>query len=427
MKKIIAISLSFVLFIARSFAGAADFFDHRIFEIKINAPVNISNNTVAVADFLKKEVIIDLKDIYNDMPKKGFNMTADIMPSIDITLDFKKGLHFGIEAGVDLYSKMGLSKDLFKFIAMGNELGEEIKIGIDGYADAFAFGGIDIGFNLKKFNIRVQPTVFASLVHVATNDAFVKVGNKDDEYTYNILINGNMDVYSAIPMTNELIKDSGTMISQMMSQLGPSMGFDLSGQMSFKPLDILTVTGSVRIPMVPSHLSWKTSANYTQEWDISLDKLIGKKENTEEGESESSTTEESGPSMDQIFSDPVEAKYYIHRPMKIAVSADFKPFSWLMSYYGTLGIGIKHPFAQNRAETYAYIDYLIGTKLSLVNIISLYLSTERTDEIYKHKATLALNFRLVEVDAGVAFESSNLKTSFKGAGVGAFVTACVGF
>ena len=433
MKRFVVICLSFVLLITHSFAaGVADFFDHRIFEIKLNVPVDVSNNTLSVADFLQREVIIDLKELYYGMPKKGFNVTADAMPNVGITFDFKKGIHFGVEAGLDVYSKMGLSKDLFRLIAEGNELGEEIKVGIDGYADAFAFAGLDVGFNLKRFNIRVQPTVFASLLHVATNDAYVKVSNKeDDEFTYLVAVNGNMDVYSAVPMTSDLVRNTNEMTNQMINKLGPSMGFDLSGQVSIKPFDVLTLTGSARIPMMPSHLSWKTSANYTQEWPISIEKFINKdkseEDSTEDGSADSTSTDTTSTDIASYFSDPEAVKYYIHRPMKLAVSANFKPFSWLMSYYGTLGVGIKHPFAQNKAETYVYLDYLIGTKLSLVNIISLYLSTERTDEIYKHKATLALNFRFVEVDAGVAFESANLKTSFKCSGVGAFVTACVGF
>ena len=426
MKRFVVICLSFVLLIARSFAGGADFFDHRIFEIKVNVPVDISNNTLSVADFLQREVIIDLKELYYGMPKKGFNLTADTMPNVSVTLDFKKGIHFGVLAGVDLYSKFGISKDLFKLLAKGNSLDDDIKISIDGYVDAFAFGQIDVGFNLNKFNIRVQPAVFASLAHVATNDAYVKASYDKENNTYNLAVNGNMDFFSAIPMTNELAKDTNQMINQMVNQLGPSMGFDMSGQVSFKPIDILTVTGSVRIPLAPSHLSYRTTLNYSNEWPFSVDQLTGNKKESE-GESSEGDSKESSPGLDQLFSDPVAEKYYIHRPMKLAVSANFKPFSWLMSYYGTLGLGIKHPFAQNKAETYVYVDYLIGTKLSLVNIISLYLSTERTDEIYKHKATLALNFRLVEVDAGIAFESSNLKTSFKGSGLGAFVTACVGF
>ena len=69
MKRFVVILASFILFISSLFAGAADFFDHRIFEVKLNVPANISNNTLTIADFLQEQVIIDLKKLYNDMPK----------------------------------------------------------------------------------------------------------------------------------------------------------------------------------------------------------------------------------------------------------------------------------------------------------------------------------------------------------------------
>ena len=435
MKRISLIFITFVMLIAHSFAGGADFFDHRIFEIKLNVPVNVSNNTLSVADFLQKEVIIDLKELYEGMPKKGFDITVDAMPSAGFALDFKKGIHFGVEAGVDIFSKVGVSKDLFRFIAKGNELNEEITVSVNGYADVFAFTNLDIGFNLKRFNIRVQPAVFASIAHAVTTDSYVKASNGEDN-SYNLVMNSNMDIYSSVPVTQELFGDTNLMVNQLINQLVPTMGFDMSGQVSYKLTDFLKLTGSVRIPLAPSRLNYKTAFNYSSEYSVSVEKLMGKGD-SEEGENGETTgestpaaetpTTESEPAATSLFSDPINEIYKINRPMKFSISANFTPFSWLMSYYGTLGIGIKHPGAKNRAETYAYVDYLIGTKLSLINIISLYLSTERTDEIYKHKATLALNFRLVEVDAGLAFESANLQTSFKGSGLGAFVTACIGF
>ena len=135
MKRVVVILASFILFISSLFAGAADFFDHRIFEVKLNVPANISNNTLTIADFLQEQVIIDLKKLYNDMPKKGFDATVDVMPSAAITLDFKKGLHFGVSAGVDLFANTGISKDLFRFIAKGNELNESFKVSVDGYGN----------------------------------------------------------------------------------------------------------------------------------------------------------------------------------------------------------------------------------------------------------------------------------------------------
>ena len=440
MKRLVVILASFILLISSSFAGAADFFDHRIFEIKLNVPANISNNTITLADILQEQVIIDLKELYNEMPKKGFDATIDILPSAAITLDFKKGLHFGVSAGVDVFANTGISKDLFRFIAKGNQLNEEFKVSVNGYADVFAFAQVDVGFNLKKFNILVQPALFSSLAHAVTTDSYV-MASCGENNAYNLVMKGNMDIYSSIPINEDSFGDSNTMVNNLMNNLGRTMGFDLGGKVSYKLTDFLTLSGSVRIPMVPSHLNTKTSLNYDQQFSFSLDSLMNKKkEGSGEGDSESSegqseeTPEEttSEPEVTEtqktsLFTDPVSVQYYINRPMKFAVSAEFRPFSWLMTYYGTLGVGIKHPFAKSREESYFYFDYLIGTKLSLINIISLYLSTERTDEIFKHKATLALNFRLVEIDAGIALESENLKTSFKGSGLGAFVTACIGF
>ena len=438
MKRVVGLLASFILFISSSFAGAADFFDHRIFEIKLNVPVNVSNNTLTIADFLQEQVIIDLKELYNGMPKKGFDATIDVMPSAAITLDFKKGLHFGVSAGIDVFANAGISKDLFRFIAKGNQLNEDFKVSVDSYADVFAFTQLDIGFNLNKFTILIQPSLFASLAHAVTTDSYV-MAKSGENNSYNLIMKGNMDIYSSVPLNEEFFGDSGAMVNKLMNGLAPSLGFDLGGKVSYKLTDFLTLSGSVRIPMVPSHLNSRTSLNYEKDFSFSLDSMMKKQsENSENSDGESDSGAETTPEetsepevtetgSTSIFSEPVSVQYYINRPMKFAVSAEFSPFSWLMKYYGTLGIGIKHPFAESRSESYFYLDYLIGTKISLVNIISLYLSTERTDEIFKHKATLALNFRLVEIDAGIALESANLQTSFKGSGLGAFVTACIGF
>lgn len=436
MKKLLLVCITFISIIAHSFAGPADFFNHRIFEIKLNAPVNVTNNTMAIADFLQKEVIIDLKELYYGMPKKGLDFTLDTMPNAAITLDFKKGLHFGVEAGVDMFSTIDISKDLFRFIALGNDPNESIKVPVDGYADAFAFVNLDFGLNLKeKLSIRVQPSLFASALHVATADTYAEARCNEDN-SYNLILNAKMNVYSSIPVNQDIMNHTDVLLNQWLNNLGPSLGFDMGGEVSYKLTDFLTVSGYVRIPLAPSHLNYQTVISYTQDYAFSLDNLMGKK-NSENGEGDSGETSNEGTSSGQtestadtsglLFADPIDSTYYIHRPMKFSVSANFTPFSWLMSYYGTLGIGIKHPFSKTKGEMYPYIDYLIGTKLSLWNMISLYLSTERTDEIYKHKATLALNFRIVEVDAGIAFESANLQTSFKGSGLGAFVTACIGF
>ena len=50
MRKIILVCL---MFFTTSFAFSKSFFDSRIFEVKVNAPVNISNNTFNIFEFLQ--------------------------------------------------------------------------------------------------------------------------------------------------------------------------------------------------------------------------------------------------------------------------------------------------------------------------------------------------------------------------------------
>ena len=49
------------------------------------------------------------------------------------------------------------------------------------------------------------------------------------------------------------------------------------------------------------------------------------------------------------------------------------------------------------------------------------------NEIFKHEAGIIMNFRFVELDLGVSLQGSDFKSSFKGAGIGAFVNFAVGF
>ena len=65
MKKLI---LSFALFASLFTAAFAEnLFSHRFFEIKLDVPVNVSNNLIAVADIFKEKVVIDLPKIADDI------------------------------------------------------------------------------------------------------------------------------------------------------------------------------------------------------------------------------------------------------------------------------------------------------------------------------------------------------------------------
>ena len=120
-------------------------------------------------------------------------------------------------------------------------------------------------------------------------------------------------------------------------------------------------------------------------------------------------------------------EYKINRPMKITAMAEATPFGDFCKFYGQFGIAIRNPAAKNKAEVFSYPEYMLGCRLSLANLLSFYLSTEYTDQIFMQKASMSLNFRIIEVVTGIATTSSSFVKTFQGTGFGAFVTVYMGF
>ena len=93
MKKILLSLVLFTSLIGASFAES--FFAHRFFEIKVDVPVNVSNNLVSLTDIFKETAIIDLPQIADNVAFNGASIKANASPSIGIKLDIPKGLIFG--------------------------------------------------------------------------------------------------------------------------------------------------------------------------------------------------------------------------------------------------------------------------------------------------------------------------------------------
>ena len=75
MKKLIASLIIFVSVFSLSFAD--NFLSHRYFEIKVDTPFLISNNTFLISDFLQEQVVIDLAQIADSVPEDGFNFSTN--------------------------------------------------------------------------------------------------------------------------------------------------------------------------------------------------------------------------------------------------------------------------------------------------------------------------------------------------------------
>ena len=438
MKKLI---LSFVLFTSLIGASFAEnFFAHRFFEIKVDVPVEVSNNLLGLTDIFKKDVVIDLAEIADNVADKGAAIKGNVAPALSIGIDIPRGLILGVKVGAEADIGVGLSDDLFEFLGKGN-VGMENKYEMrasNTYADLFATVSLNGGWNTKKSRLEFTGTAFSALAHFDASDTYARLYINENENSVEYTANLDAKLYSNMDFAKGFDD-----VEAILAAVKNNMGFDLSANYQRDLFRFLTVGASARIPLAPSKLSLCQSVAYKKSGKYSVDDLLGK-DDSEDGDSgevpestEGGDTEGSGGDsfdMNNMLGDPVllSTPYAVHRPLKAGISANFHPFGTLLSTKGYIGIGMRHPFASaiNSAEggeTDYYIDYAVAGRLSLWNIISLELSHEYMDQVYRNALALALNIRLAEVDAGVSLQSPNFAKSFTGAGLGAFVTVCLGF
>ena len=315
-------------------------------------------------------------------------------------------------------------------IDMGNEF--EMKAS-NTYADVFAVTAITGGWNKKNSKIEITGNLFSSIAHFDASDSSAKIYMNDE--TNKTGFEANIEAKGYTIVDADQLSD----INSVLGSVKGNLGFDIGAKYQRDLFRFLTVGGSAQIPIVPSKLSVGYSVEYNYNKEFDLNTLIGK----ESDSSESTETAAEKPKQEEEEEEDTSflgkptiltTPYAIHRPLKLGVSADFHPFGTLLTTSGYLGIAFRHPFASaiNKAnggenETHFYVDYSIAGRVSLWNILSLSLSHSYLDEIFKNEIALALNIRLAEVDAGVSFQSPTFVKSFSGAGIGAFVTVCIGF
>ena len=94
MKKRIVLFIALIIF--SSFSFARGFFEGRFFEVKVEAPVSVNNNAFSVFEFLKKDVVIDLPKIADDMPESGWNLYLLTSPNVTTSIFIGDFFSFGV-------------------------------------------------------------------------------------------------------------------------------------------------------------------------------------------------------------------------------------------------------------------------------------------------------------------------------------------
>ena len=402
MKKLLA--CIFAVSVISTAAFSKNFFSQRFFEVKVGAQADFSNNLFGLNDFLKKDLVVDLRKIANECPGSGFNIRADAQPSLAFNVNIRD-IHVGFSTGSEVFSSMTVSDDLFDFLGYGNTIGEAMDFDFRTDADIFAFSKVDVGFRLGKFKINVQPALFLPILSIRDSGGTITVVNDSD---------GNLFVHQTTSMTVYSIADlkanDGAYSiddSQMSTALARGYGFDIGGGVSYQLTNSLNLEATCRIPLIPGHLYHKATIESGSDYNMKL---------TEFSDSESTK-------RDQVVTNE-ESDLAVIRPLKLNVYANKDLLGSLFTARGGLGFGVRRPFSDSFAF---YPEYYLGINLNLINIFKIGVSTEYTDQIFIHQLGTTVNVRVFQLDLGISTQSSSFVKSLSVAGVGAYAYVTMGF
>lgn len=395
MKKLICLFISAI--ICFSSLSAKQFFDERYFEMQYTMPVSISNNAFSLRDVLQDELVINLREIAEELPKKGFNQSLDMAPTVGFNFNLPK-TKIGFKAGVDISSNLNVSRGLFDFLGYGNQIGEEMNFNTDISADAFAFSSLTIGLKKKQFYLELEPAVFMPLFSVSGNLGNARVLN-DSDGKLSVGLSSSVDIFSCLATENFYFTD-------IFKNIVNSFGFDLSGVFR-RPLDeFLNMEIAFSIPIFPGRIRNKAHFDFEYTYDAEVMNFA-----------------------DGVSLNNSEITYeddfciYVTRPLNLMGYIDFVP-SYLVDLKAGLGFGVRHPFVQNSVP---YFQYYIGGSINVGNLLKFTLSTEYTKQIFINQFAFNLNLRILEIDTGISLQSASFAKSFSAAGLGAYLCVSVGY
>lgn len=410
-KRILAFIATFTMF-ANTFLSASAF--DRVFEIKIPVDVEVSNNAFALADVFQKNFEIDFSKIADSMGPNGFVLGVNAKPAVEMNLNLK-ALHVGLGVNSTVNTNVQLSKELFEFLGSGNANytdGTLFKTSSAISLDAFLGADLDVVVKNKLFYIGVRPGIFIPLASLTANEIEVGAYSREDGISADI--NANTSLRTGFDLS-ALMNGNVSKAFNFSEMLQNGIGFDMAiiGGMNFGKT--LTFNGLIKVPVYPGKLTKTTDCGINWNYNASINDVIN-----------NNMTSPDTPEF--TFGETrKDDSYYINRPLRIFVDADYKPFGDIFLVNAGVGVGLRHPFAKDASEMFFYPEYSVGFGVNLVGLLKINASTSFIERLYVHKANLAINLRLVEVDVGVASVAADLPASLNGTGIGAYVVVAIGF
>lgn len=407
MKRIIPLLLAAVLVLP---LGAEELHKpNRVFEIGFDTDFGISNNYFKPEEIMVKNLVIDLSKMSSSISKEGLSLGDSLDVQFNMNLNIGTKFRLGFFTGVEGYGIGNISKELFDLLGKGNEGLSTTNITSSLNQDVFFKIGGTFASKIGRFQFKVTPTVFSPIMHVENSNSRAEITYPDDGGV-KAVASTDVLMYSVFTM-NEL-KANKFEYTEFMNRISKGYGFDLGTALEFPLFEVLQIGISSRIPIVPGKLynKGKSTASAVASVGNVADLMAGKK----------------AYDLALNYSDFAYTKetYYISRPLKINADVAWQPFGKWFTLASMVGLGVKYPFTD---KAIAYPEYMVGLRLKAGNILGLTVSTNYMQQIFIQEALLSLNVRVVQINLGASFQSTDFVKSFSTCGAGAKVSFYIGF
>jgi hypothetical protein len=402
----------------------------RYFEIGIDGNMAGANNYLQLSDFFNKDRVVVIEP--GKMPDAGFWIGTTDNVDVFLNLNFGEKFGLGFFTGLEVAGYGNVSVEFFRLLAEGNENMRDFTGTLSAGASVFVDAGLATRFKFGKLTLGVTPAAYVPAMYVPPPEMRYHL-DTGEGVKAGVAI--NMSAYTPLSLEDYLDTGSeddssgGASASSGRKEFSFTMndvwhileawGLDLSlsAEYNFRPK--LDFGGSItNLPLYAATLRHGLNYQFNYTIDPFKDKSLSDLLNGDGFDLDT-------PEMpDPVFSD--DLSFSVFRPLRFDYYLLYRPLA-------THLIVLKPDIGFSALTVFGYeadkICFNAGleAQLNLKRMFTLSLATGYREKIWRHNLGFMLNFRVIELDLGVALQSQDFVGSFLIKGAGVYAGVRLGF
>ncbi|MDR2739789.1 MAG: hypothetical protein LBB68_08180 [Treponema sp.] len=393
---------------------------HRLIELGFDAGASIANSYLIMKDILRETVTLDLSqmdDLYD-----GFSVLFNAHGKAFINVNLGVSWGFGLFAGADAMGQFKIPQSMVELLARGNDLNKSYSDDLGLGAAAFLETGFWTSLKFRRIKFTVQPAYYVPLAYLGKPTVHYSFCAGEDG-TISVHGKYKAELYTPISLGDAGSLDIGSILSKDSLDIGNILskgGIDISLRAEYPLYYNLILGGTItHIPFFPAQLSDK----YSISGSFGFPDKDGKDGKDKKNIIDIINGKEDAPELIMNPPEKGNGNKIVLRPLKVGVDAVYRPFRLRL-------LAVKPNLALVFNSIYdipVYADFGLTGELNLADIFILGVGTRYEDLVWKQRANLVLNFRVIELGIGISTQSQQFLKSFQGAGLGVDVGFRMGF